>query len=141
MTNIEAMAQHVTDLCKAFNIVAEVRPDMKPEQASSGHLLGTVPYVKIPPVVDDTSYAVALHEIGHMLAPLGSFRHTEITQKFLQRHPAELARLKRLRLDEEYAAWEWAKHHALDWTTGMEQVYRYAIGTYESGISYPGRDA
>jgi hypothetical protein len=63
--------------------------------------------VRIATVKSDITYAVALHEIGHILG----------------RHPS-------LRIDKEVAAWEWAKTNALTWTPAMQNTAVRLLGRY-----------
>ncbi len=64
--------------------------------------------VSIRPVKTAITYAVALHEIGHILG----------------KNP-------RLRLDQELAAWAWAKSTALFWTPVMEAKMNKCLASYE----------
>lgn len=116
-----------------------------PEQAFSGRLKEELlpPEVRqlIPdvddfvvgrPVADETSYAVVLHELGHILSPLGRIKSkVPVAKGWDATHPRERHRQAGLLLDQEYAAWEWAEYNALCWTPAMEQVKLYALGTYE----------
>ena len=69
-------------------------------------------------ITDETSYAVALHEMGHVGHPRGFLRTLETE------HDAHL------KVQEEENAWFLARSHALDWTVAMEMVYKQAIATY-----------
>lgn len=119
-------AQHARDLAKAFK-VAFIEMDIAPEEAGAsvkphGEYLGIV---KVGRIVDDTTYAVALHEIGHVVAPLGGLVE--------EKRRLEGSAAMRMTLIAERAAWEWAEHYAADWTVGMEQVKLWALSTYEKG--------
>lgn len=61
-----------------------------------------------PRVVDDESYVVTLHEIGHILGHGQGLR----------------------RLDEEVKAWVWAIKNAVTWTERMTQEMRDCLLTY-----------
>ncbi len=61
-------------------------------------------YIRIPPVVDERTYLIALHEIGHCVAP-GA----------------------RLRLDREALAWRWALRRRATTLVGLWYVYRRLI--------------
>jgi hypothetical protein len=63
--------------------------------------------VLIEPVRDESSYAVAIHEIAHHRA---------------KRSPRTLR--------SEVAAWAWAKEHALVWTEACQQRMAKALGSY-----------
>lgn len=121
-------ADHARAVAKAFS-VALVEQAMAPEKAGAAKQarLGFVGVVFCAPVTDETTYAVAMHEIGHVLSPLGSMAH--------ERASATPTSVWRLKLDEEQAAWEWAHHYALDWTPAMEAVKAWALSTYETGYA------
>lgn len=55
--------------------------------------------VHILPVVDDVTYVVALHELGHLLHPNGHVENDKLTS--------------------ERAAWTWAEAHTIEWTPAM----------------------
>lgn len=119
-------ATHVRELAAAFKVALCVM-DIPPENAGAnvkphGEYLGIV---KCSRIVDDTTYAVALHEMGHVVAPLGGLPEE-------RRHVTGAASL-RVQLIEERAAWDWAEHYACDWTPAMEQVKQWALSTYETG--------
>lgn len=67
---------------------------------------------------DETAYAAVMHELGHALSAWGMLR-TEKTKLNWN-----------LILEEERAAWDWARHYALDWTTAMASVERCAMLSY-----------
>jgi hypothetical protein len=104
---------HAHELARAFT-VRLIETDIAPEAAFAAPIDRVAVVGRI---VDDTTYAVALHELGHLLAPMGSL-HT------VAGNPGNLRRL------EEDAAWAWARHYALDWTPAMEAVATWAEGTY-----------
>lgn len=66
--------------------------------------------VVVRPVIDEASYAIALHELGH---------HCGTVDIAVQN-----------KLDKELAAWEWAEYISLDWTVTMQQVKQHGLGTY-----------
>lgn len=72
----------------------------------------------IRPVVDDVTYAVAMHEMGHILHPDGHLRNRglEFTYALIQR--------------EERNAWLWAANHAVAWTRDMHLLAIEALATY-----------
>ncbi len=117
--DLAALARHAQQLATAFDIWLVVHPGMRPEDACA---IPALRAVVTSPIVDQTIYAVVLHELGHLLSPLGSLRQHET--------PGSAARLYNLRLDEERAAWEWAEHYALEWTPAMQAVREWAYQTY-----------
>ena len=94
-------ATHARDLATAFKVTLCVM-DIAPENAgASAQVVGEyVGIVKCGRIIDDTTYAVALHEIGHVVAPLGGLNE--------HRRGLTGASAIRIRLIEERAAWEWA---------------------------------
>ncbi len=112
----QVLRQHARDLAAAFAVRLVETPDIKPDDARA------LPHLRLAlcaPVIDETTYAVALHEIGHLAAPSGVLRAAGAT--------GDEGNLKR---DEEAAAWAWARHYALIWTPLMDSVARWAENTY-----------
>jgi hypothetical protein len=109
--------RHVHGLAGAFN-VSLLELDVPPEMAGAKV---AERQVLCRPVVDETSYAVAMHELGHILAPSGALR--------VATGDADNWELK---MAEEEAAWEWAEHYVLDWTPAMEQVKALSLGSYRT---------
>jgi hypothetical protein len=64
--------------------------------------------IAIRPVKTAITYAIALHEIGHILGPRQSGN----------------------RCDREVGAWEWAKANAIEWTDTMDKTMRNALQDY-----------
>jgi hypothetical protein len=113
---LSKLQAHARDLAVAFDVRLIEDARIRPEEA-----LG-IPVRRLViahPVVDDTTYAVVLHELGHLAAPSGILRHAV---------SGDRGNLQRV---EEAAAWAWARHYALDWTPAMEAVAQYAEGTYQ----------
>lgn len=63
--------------------------------------------VRLEKVRGASSYAIALHEIGHVVGPQGGRR-----------------------LEKEAQAWRWAQENAIEWTEGMERLAARCIETY-----------
>lgn len=123
------LAQHVQDLAKAFGIRLVFDSNLAPDEAMASHHHDGVDVVIARPVTDETSYAVVLHEMGHHLQPMGHLR----TEKDIPKpgcHPRDRHRWANLKLEEEQAAWIWARHYALEWTIPMAMVERFAYETY-----------
>lgn len=127
---------HVRDLCTAFAVTLIVSPRLPPDQAAAGYHTADahLPIAQrrraicIAPVRDETTYVVALHELGHAVSPTGALRAIERNH----RGPGDIQSLReaRLLLDEEEAAWEWAQHYALEWTQLMQSIQDYALSEY-----------
>jgi hypothetical protein len=154
-------AQHVAELAAAFGVKVQVFETMPPDAAGAGWRvrvcescgqrnalkrpgtvrcgkckapLGTVDTVHaimIAPVIDETTYAVALHELGHPCSAFGMINHVEGSSAMRRENRCDTLRDVRLQLEEERAAWAWAQHYALEWTPAMTFVMREALATYE----------
>lgn len=133
-------AAHVRQLAAAFSVDLIEEVGRPPDKAFAAQLVPTGPLadvlasiglvalkgVVIAPVFDETTYAVALHELGHCLAPNG------VRPEKAKLSPAEEL-FWQMALGEEEAAWAWAQHMALEWTGPMESVRVWALGTYAEG--------
>jgi hypothetical protein len=64
--------------------------------------------IAIRPVKTAITYAVALHELGHVLGKSAAHR-----------------------LDREANAWKWAKENAIEWTGPMETKMRACLLSYQ----------
>lgn len=120
----QELAEHARQIARAFN-VALTEVDILPYEAGvgfAGKRIGMHNAVLVRTITDTASYVIALHELGHLLHPSGSVRDNTNHQSMT------------LSLIEEEAAWEWARHHALDWTMEMESVYVHAIATYHEAV-------
>jgi hypothetical protein len=103
MTPVE-MNEHVRSLCVQNEIfVSECR---RPNQALA---LPECNEVMIPPVRSAISYAVALHEIGHLLGRYQQSKSTMVRERW---------------------AWQWARKNARLWTSGMEQRAKDSLAWY-----------
>lgn len=89
--------------------------------------------VRARAIIDEATYAVVMHEIGHHLAPNG---HCLLKDPKPGCHPRDRYEWLAAKLVAEEAAWEWAQYYieqVFVWTAAMEQVKRYGLGTYERG--------
>lgn len=125
-------ARHIEDLCRAFDVRMTVVPGLPPDEGGAGHRRHdhSQKCIRIAPVIDDTTYAVALHEIGHCVSPLGMMTESEGSATMRLTHNCATLRDVRLQLEEEYAAWGWAHYYALEWNDLMTTVETYAVNTY-----------
>ncbi len=94
-------AAHIARICKVEDITVE-------SHSRGGRAWRRQRRIKIRPVKSAITYAIALHEIGHILGP----------------------RQNGTRLDKEVGAWEWAKANAIGWNDGMEEAMRSRLGWY-----------
>jgi hypothetical protein len=113
---VATLQQHAHDLARAFKARVIESAQLQPHEAFAAPHLRLVVAAAI---VDTTTYAVVLHELGHLAAPTGAL-------------PAGTGGDRRaLTRVEEDAAWTWARHYALVWTPEMEVVATWAEGTYQ----------
>ena len=108
---------HAHDLAKAFDVllVESRRLARAPEAAFAVPADRTV---VVAPIRDESTYALTLHELGHIVAPFGGLHGSPGLER-----------------DAEDAAWAWARHYALEWTPLMEQVATQARATYDPSPS------
>lgn len=98
--DVAALHQHVVAICKAHKIAITFG-------TRRGRAWRTARKVSVPHVRGAISYAVALHEIGHVLGKRG-----------------------RNRLDHEVYAWQWAEEHAHMWNAAMERKRKRSLQSY-----------
>ncbi len=142
--HIEQLARHARDLAAAFHLELIEDSSRHPLQADARHIAADTIHVNnriIPtpgsperrivtlhPIVDEGIYAIALHEMGHHLAPNGmipvAVKHAAST----------LEGIANLLLHEEESAWEWAQHYALVWTDLMTSIRSFALFTYRMHV-------
>lgn len=79
--------------------------------------------IQVQPVVDAITYAIALHEIGHIVAQRKA--GIGINGGDLD-DPMFVYDV----LTEEHAAWEWAESVALDWPVEMAHIRQLAMTNY-----------
>jgi len=113
--------EHAHHLALAFQKRLIEVPHMKPEEACA--LIG-LDTVYCAPITERLTYAIALHELGHLIAPSGALRVAGVS-----------GNLDNLRRDEEDAAWAWARQHALEWTADMDALAQWAEGTYRAAAA------
>jgi hypothetical protein len=106
MAKVEDMRNHVMEICGKHSI--KVQWCRRLDQAIA------FPYlfeVKIPRVRSVLSYAVALHEIGHIVARCQRGNYAPI-------------------ISEKWA-WIWASNNAITWTAAMANSALGSFETYE----------
>src|SRR5262249_18536509 len=102
---IKDLRRHILELCKKHGITVYAwcrRP-------SHCHALIDRDEIRIMPIESRISYALALHEIGHLRG---------------QRQDSSCTFVR------EHEAWEWARANALLWTPAMENNVRKAMEWY-----------
>ena len=104
---IEEMRQHVVDLWGGED---EIEWCARPSQA---YALRDAGVICIAPITSAISYAVALHEIGHIRGRNQQSRSVRVRERW---------------------AWQWARGAALIWTPRMEQCARSSMEWYENRL-------
>jgi hypothetical protein len=104
--NVVLLEGHIASLCRKSRIACLY---------NGGHVNDSwgSPYVRqiaIAPVVGEVSYAVALHELGHVL---GRYQKSWVI------------------LTRERYAWHWARDHAIAWTPVMQRRAALCLSQYE----------
>lgn len=115
--DVKQLRAHALGLASAFNVMLVFVPDCERHEACST-LVYQRRVVLARGIDDETSYAVVLHELGHVLSAWGMLRTAKTLDNW------------NLVIEEERAAWDWARHYALEWTVAMASVERYAMSTY-----------
>lgn len=113
---------HLKTLAQEHKIQVTEGIGMDPRHSAANPKLRAV---LIPEITSDVAYALALHEMGHIVAPEGHIGTHGPCPKCCQ-DPMYMYDL----LKEEFAAWAWARSQALEWTTGMEQAEKIGIQSY-----------
>jgi hypothetical protein len=132
-------AQHVTELAAAFSVKLRLLPPgVPPDAAAAGfdrrdrglpaHARRRL--VVIPAVIDETTYAAALHELGHCCSPYGHLNEFAGSREMTTTNRMSTLRDVRLKLEGERAAWVWAKHYSLEWTPVMDALANDCMDTY-----------
>lgn len=83
--------------------------------------------VHVPIIVNHRTYAVSLHELGHILSERG-WLSKEMEHAGKVPTPRNLI----LQMEEEVSAWKWAKDHALVWNGEMQQFSEWSLNTYSA---------
>jgi len=129
-------SEHVLQLCMAFDVRISPLPPQLMDRAAAGWMHDApvmddrTRLIRIAEPTDETTYAAALHELGHLLHPLGTLVAREGSLRYRTTGRPHDARDVRLRLTSELAAWEWAHANALEWTEVMTFVERTCMAEY-----------
>lgn len=91
--------------------------------------------LRILPVTGDETYAIALHELGHVATvPEMGLALPDVPTSILQHFQLVLKRdYEQFILPAERAAWHWARVYAIEWTAPMADTERRAMDTYLRG--------
>jgi hypothetical protein len=97
----------IETLCKDNGIELVINPHLK--NGGFAHF-GPIRKIEIKEIKSNVTYAYALHELGHLLGTRQSKANSE--------------------LEQEAAAWKYAREHAIEWTNGMEKVLQDCLEGY-----------
>ena len=98
------LAEHFRTLCEKHGVATYEHPECRP------YAYPPLRKVHTHPVVDEKTYAQALHELGHVVL----------------RHSPDQPRAWK-----ELLAWRWARANSIIlWTPGMEAFEAWALGTW-----------
>lgn len=100
---MEDMVKHLEELCVQHKVDCIIMEGCKP------FAYPTIRRIHIHPIKSDISYAVALHELGHVVC-----EH----------------RPEQNRVWKELLAWRWAKANAAVWTNTMEGHQKWCLHTW-----------
>jgi hypothetical protein len=98
---IEVLRRHIEDIAAKCNIQIVYK------EGYPGRAYHRERRIKISPIKSEITYAVALHELGHLLGRRG-----------------------RARIDKETFAWIWAKQNSLIWTESMNDKMVRCLQSY-----------
>lgn len=94
-------AQHIESICKYNNISIGTH-------SGGGRAWRKSRHINIRPVKSAITYAVAIHEIGHILGDKQSS----------------------YRIEKETYAWKWAIDNAMEWTPSMQAKMKKCLSSY-----------
>lgn len=95
-------ADHFERLVTFYGVHVEYKP-------GSGRAWRKTKRMRIPLIKTAVTYALALHELGHLVGPQGTHRITK-----------------------ELEAWEWARANAMEWTKPMASKAHDCLMTYKA---------
>lgn len=129
--SIDRMRRHVERLALEHGVAICGCKEMPSIKYSSANTETRTLHIKR--INGPISYAVALHELGHLAAPMGHGMKIKYASGFTQATGLLLPWDHDLQLVEEFTAWDWARKRALVWTPTMSRVQQWALRTYELG--------
>ncbi len=127
---------HILELCLAFDVKI-IPMDAADTDKAAALTLQDKPLfeertriIRIAEPNNEPAYAAALHELGHLLHPVGRVARREGSLTYRTTGVPSLLRDVRLMIDQEQAAWEWAHQYALEWTEVMTFVEVTCMSEY-----------
>ena len=122
------MQQHAQSLADRHNIELFIDPKMNPMESSvSLRSSDQKMVVVIAGVWDEVTYAVALHEMGHIAAP----RAAQLIELADAERRRDVHRFISIKREEEEMAWTWARVNAVQWTPMMQAVMDMGLQSYQ----------
>jgi hypothetical protein len=112
LLSLDAMWEHLESLAAQHAIKIDTKHVDRPADAFAVHSARTI---CIPPLRSVVGYATALHEVGHIVLGWDDNPETEI--------------------DQERAAWEWARRKAIGWSPAMERCMVTALAQCERRLA------
>jgi hypothetical protein len=101
VSEVAAYAEHIDMLLETHGIAVDWR------DRTAARAWRKSRRVRLERIKGASTYAMALHEIGHIVGPQGTRR-----------------------LDKEAQAWVWAQETAIEWTDGMARFAARCIESY-----------
>ncbi len=114
LPTVQELHTHAKALAKAFDVIL-IEDSHLTDNSYAQRLFADINIAHVMPIKCETTYAIALHEMGHLVHPTGM-----LTGSVGQEHD----------LLHERSAWEWAEYYALDWSPAMEQIKELGLGSY-----------
>lgn len=112
---------HAREIARRWGIRMIEDSGMAPHEAKASPASRTVVH---SPINDEESYVSSMHELGHVISPVGYIRGPG------QEKPKNDLENVTIQIVEEEAAWAWAKENAIEWTTTMDRVMVTSLQTY-----------
>jgi hypothetical protein len=100
LVSVAEMAEHIARIAAQHGVTVA-------SHSTGGRAWRKTRRIAVRPVKSSKTYAIALHELGHVLGRTGPRR-----------------------LDKEVFAWDWAFQHALIWDPVMEAERARCLGSY-----------
>lgn len=141
IVSVQQMAAHVRRLARHHAITIgpvahRCTCGTCPFNPEGGEALTESREVNIPPVTTAARYAVALHEIGHIVVDDEGrgYGPDEPSLAFLDKYNAAVTADYVRALGNERDAWDWAEAHALTWTPEMAAKRTDGLASYQEGL-------
>lgn len=122
------------DLCEKHKVMVAYNPLMHPLSSSAIIPPQGERIIECFPVICEQTFAIAMHELGHCVSSKGTnnaFRTSLSTEQFLQMREEGDPALYAVLIEEEEAAWQWAKENSPFWTPAMDEVVEFGMGSYK----------